>query len=325
MSKSDYAPMMYETIQAVSELNRVKGFDPLKLLRRAVSAKTGEEILMLDLQYKKLWFRMACPKGRLKLKPLRITEKMAIYEAQVFLHSDDAEPVSSFTSSFHASQAPGGQYIQAAQEEAMNMALSDAGFGIQLADVSTPLGKRHFGSEIPVAELEGKTVITTSVKAERPVVTQKVMPSAPSAVPAEPKNPAPAPVSKTVPFVPSGTAQTAVAEEPQAAPCGANQALEILMGGMTKAAPVQQVEQPAAPVVSYTETSPVEEILKFMTLEEAKKVVIDTGSCRGLTMEEAAARRIASVRFYLTAGYESKNNIIRAAAQLVWDSMKKAS
>ena len=38
--------------------------------------------MRLDLRYKKLWFRLACPTGRLKLNALRITEKMAIFEAR---------------------------------------------------------------------------------------------------------------------------------------------------------------------------------------------------------------------------------------------------
>ncbi len=325
MSKSDYAPMMYQQIQAVSDLNKVKGFDPLKLLRRAKSPNTGEEVLMLDLPYKKLWFRLACPKGRLKLKPLRITEQMAIYEAQVFWHRDDVEPISSFTSSILASQAPNGQYIQAAQEEALNMALTDAGFGIQLADVSTPVSQRHFGSEIPVAALEGKAVTTTNPKMV-PSEKQSVAPAAPPVAAPVPPEASQMPVSKSVAFVPPVASQPAVVNEaPKAEAMGANQALEILRGRVDDTAPAP-AEAPAAPVtVSYTESTPVDEILQVMTLEEAKKVVVDVGSCRGMTMEEVAARRIGSVRFYMTEGYESKNNMVRAAARIVWDSLKKAS
>ena len=39
------------------------GFDPLKFLRRTTSRKTGEDVMRLDLRYKKLWFRLACPRG----------------------------------------------------------------------------------------------------------------------------------------------------------------------------------------------------------------------------------------------------------------------
>lgn len=35
--KSNPMPMMYKTIPAVAELNKVQGFDPLKFLRHKVS------------------------------------------------------------------------------------------------------------------------------------------------------------------------------------------------------------------------------------------------------------------------------------------------
>ena len=43
--KSNPMPMMYKTIPAVAELNKVPGFDPLKFLRHKVSRKTNEEML----------------------------------------------------------------------------------------------------------------------------------------------------------------------------------------------------------------------------------------------------------------------------------------
>ena len=39
--KSNPMPMMYKTIPAVAELNKVPGFDPLKFLRHKVSRKTN--------------------------------------------------------------------------------------------------------------------------------------------------------------------------------------------------------------------------------------------------------------------------------------------
>ena len=61
--KSNPMPMMYKTIPAVAELNKVPGFDPLKFLRHKVSRKTNEEMLQLELPYQKLWFRLRHPQG----------------------------------------------------------------------------------------------------------------------------------------------------------------------------------------------------------------------------------------------------------------------
>ena len=76
--KKHHVASLYERSPAVAGLNQIQGFDPCKLLRRTVS-RTGEgEVLILDLRYKKLWFRLAYPQGRLKLNALRITEQLAI-------------------------------------------------------------------------------------------------------------------------------------------------------------------------------------------------------------------------------------------------------
>ena len=77
MNKNEQTATMYESIPAVAELNKVPGFNPLKLLRRIISPENGEEMMQLDLRYKKLWFRLANPKGRIRLNALRITEQMA--------------------------------------------------------------------------------------------------------------------------------------------------------------------------------------------------------------------------------------------------------
>ena len=69
---------------AVQQLRKVPGFDPMKLLRKTISVKTGHPVWKLDLRYKRLWFRLACPNGRMLLKPLRISDQLAIIEAQVY-------------------------------------------------------------------------------------------------------------------------------------------------------------------------------------------------------------------------------------------------
>ena len=51
----------------------------------------------------------------------------------------------------------------------------------------------------------------------------------------------------------------------------------------------------------------------MMTLEQAQEVVVDSGVCRGLTIAEVAKKRPVNLRFYLTPGNKSKDNIVRAA------------
>ena len=108
--------MMYGNNQAVTHLNKVPGFDPLQFLRPAISEKTQEKLMKLDLRYQKLWFRLAHPHGRMKLTALRITDQMAIFEAKVFLDRSDAEPVSSLVASLTRQDTL--NYIKEAQDTA---------------------------------------------------------------------------------------------------------------------------------------------------------------------------------------------------------------
>ena len=135
---------------AVQQLRKVPGFDPMKLLRKTISVKTGHPVWKLDLRYKRLWFRLACPNGRMLLKPLRISDQLAIIEAQVYFSKDDPVPAASFTSEQRRENVPGGEFLRAAQEDALNMALENAGFGIQFCDVSRDYGGELFGSEVPI-------------------------------------------------------------------------------------------------------------------------------------------------------------------------------
>lgn len=145
--------MMYGNNQAVTHLNKVPGFDPLQFLRPAISEKTQEKLMKLDLRYQKLWFRLAHPQGRMKLTALRITDQMAIFEAKVFLDRSDAEPVSSLVASLTRQDTL--NYIKEAQDTALSTALENAGFGLQFADVSVGKEGERYGSVIPVTSVQG--------------------------------------------------------------------------------------------------------------------------------------------------------------------------
>ena len=131
---------------AANALRRVEGFNPLKFLRRIRSEQTGAEVLKLELPYQKLWFRLAFPNGRMVLNNLRITDQLAIFEAIVFSDKGDSEPLSRITATATRSDAPNGQYIQAAQDKALSEALENAGFGIQLCDIAEGAGRSDYGS-----------------------------------------------------------------------------------------------------------------------------------------------------------------------------------
>lgn len=112
--------MLTQAIPAVQQLRRVQGFDPLRFLKR--NANGGIE---LEPRYQRLWFRLACPDGKMLLNRLRVTDQIAVYEAQVFLSREDNQPISNFTAAVEKAQAPAGRYVQAAQDEALKIALDN--------------------------------------------------------------------------------------------------------------------------------------------------------------------------------------------------------
>ena len=317
--KGNQEPMLYTTNAAVASLNHVPGFDPLKFLRRTTSRKTGEDVMRLDLRYKKLWFRLACPTGRLKLHALRITEKMAIFEAKIYRDREDAEPLSSYVANCTLDATPGGLYVEAAQEEALDTALSNAGFGIQFADVGSE--SEEYGSEVPVGakaeiakpvQVKAETTKPVQTKAEVAESVQKQAETVKSAK----ANPLNAIMADDMPVPEQVTAE--VVEKPKTV------VLESVQPAQTPAAQPQNVivleqEPPAA---AYTQSSPVEEIRRQMTYEQAQNVIVDCGTCKGWTLAQVADRRAASLRWYVK-GYQGENNILRAAAAIIWDSLQE--
>ena len=307
--KGNQESMLYTTNATVASLNHVPGFDPLKFLRRTISRKTGEDVMRLDLRYKKLWFRLACPTGRLKLNALRITEKMAIFEAKVYRDREDTEPLSSYVANCTLDATPGGLYVEAAQEEALDIALSNAGFGIQFADVGSE--SEEYGSEVPVgAKAEISKPVQTKAEVAKPV--QKQAESVKSAK----ADPLDAIMADDMPVPEQVTAE--VVEKPKTV------VLESVQSAQTPPEPTQNVivleQEP--PVAAYTQSTPVEEICRQMTCEQEQNVIVDCGTCKGWTLAQVADRRPASLRWYVK-GYQGENNILRAAAAIIWDSLQE--
>lgn len=322
----------------IAELNKVPDFDPLKFLRRT------KDSMRLDLPYQKLWFRMAHPNGRMRVTALRITEQMAIFEARVFLDRSDAEP---FSMSVAQQQLQDNRdFIRGAQNEALSQALTDAGFGIQLISAGAQAAVGHKKADatekkaaeaapIQVERTEPRqTPASTPQKPAAPAAgdfpsnghkTQQRAPVAPetavTALPVEPvEQRLPVEPVKAEKVVPTdtvmATAEPGAVEQTDELPLPTQKA-EMRIEPKGNDAPAQD-EAPA-----YTQNTPVEELLQVMTLEQARQVVVDDGICRGMTIAQVAEKRPVNLRFYLIPG-KSKNNLVRAAAQLVLDSLQKA-
>ena len=288
---------------AVQQLRKVPGFDPMKLLRKTISVKTGHPVWKLDLRYKRLWFRLACPNGRMLLKPLRISDQLAIIEAQVYFDKDDPVPAASFTSEQRRENVPGGEFLRAAQEDALNMALENAGFGIQFCDVSRDYGGELFGSEVPV-QAEAAVVET-----EAPIVDENVAETV-TAMDTDSVSIEQPVVETTVPVAEERKVDAMQDEVPD---------LHVVPPQQEEVAE-EFAEQPQA--ASYTADMDVSEITQRMTVDEAKAVVVQIGTCRGWTLEQVAQRRPASLKWYLY-GCDQADNILKAAASVLLDNLQQ--
>ena len=311
------------TVPAAGALHKVPGFDPLKYLKRVVGSN-GKTTWRLDPAYQRLWFRLACPNGRMLLTPLRVTNQLAIFEAKVFLNRDDPVPAGSFTANKSAQDTR--NYIRDAQEEALKEALDSAGFGIQLCDLTHTAADDASLSPAP----------PTKAKETGPVPTGRtskaVQPDAGEPSPVPPENAAPTlasseptPIEEPKEEIPQGTFD----EAPQEA-VGTEGGQSSLLSMLESSLPAEKTtasQSPETPTAitelevestepPYTDDTPIEQILQCMTMEEAGNVMVQKGTCKGMRMEEIARRRPSSLHFFLTQFCEC-GNIQKAAAHLL--------
>ena len=345
-----------EAALTVRAPQRVLGFDPMKYARQATN-KAGEKVLLLDLKHKKAWFRMACPNGGMVLNPLRVTDQMAIFEARLFADTGDSNPLASFTATRTADKATGTQYIRAAQEDALNEALENAGFGLPLIPVANDSGQKPV---TPAGQMEArpKTVDDGKPAETPPVAAPKQAAADVRAAPNEaPPVQQPNSENKTAPRPAPVSPQPHAAETPRPAPVGPQPRRDA---GTVSSAPAVvdiaaarssagEVAQPAArqeqiatavqPVtniaaerdtpapavedapVTYTADMTVEEIRQRMTLEQAKKIKVQDGTCKGWTLEQVARDRPPSLKWLkFTAPFA--DNVLKAAASIVLDDLE---
>lgn len=321
--------MLVNAVPAVRELRQVKGFDPLKFLKR-----DGGGTPKLDLRYKRLWFRLACPNGRMLLKALRLTDQMAIYEAQVFMSRDEDLPIANFTATVLEKDAPGGAYVRAAQDEALDVALDNAGFGIQLCEVSAdneaaPAANVNQEAEKTEGAMEPARD-AEAVSSEKPVAAE---PSAADPASSQAEETVQANASENVPG-PAPTdvktkQQESVQEAAAESQAGVASLLQTITGqGNAQAVPASSEEEApdsdAAPKgeTLYSEDMTVEDIYARISLEEAGKLIVPFGFCNGWTLSQVADQRPASLK-WLAHGCENGGNILKAAALLLYENMQQ--
>ena len=348
--KTNDSAALYANSISIPEENRVPGFDPLRFLKMT---SVGPK---LDLSTKKVWFRLKYPQGRIILSAQKMDQQLALIEARVFLNKSDTAPAFTSVVQRMLNEVPGGLYVQAAQNAAVEQVLDEAGFTVRYngTPTSSPV---PVVQNVPKAEKAHVSPQTASVVDESMAVKQAPMQAVPEkqtvvqtppaveqSVNEQPviqkQEPMAAPVEEIAPeiaiaeTVAEPVIEKAAVEEPKvevpAKIVNENPpAAEPISTPVLETIPIPTVEEPAETAsaestVPYTTSTPVEEICKLMSVEEALNYVITTGSCKGWTMAQAIARRPASVRFYTTPGYKGDDNILRASAAIVLKSLEES-
>ena len=275
---------------AISELNRVEGFDPTKFMRRLTEVdENGQQNdrMYLEVAYRKLWFRLKHPEGAIRKFMREVNDQFAIMEARVYL--DRKDPEESYIANaivkryFHPEDKLGDKYLEIAETAAVGRALADAGFGIQFTDSSENPESGVVDSPIGMPSVHAANASLSQVN----TITGEVMHT--------PQTPAPA-AANAVPNGVSMAAPTQQAQTVQPAP---------------QAQPV-----PATP--SFTVTTPVEQILPQMTMQFALNYEVDCGVFKGKKLGQVAQEKPQSLEWYVNA-YKGNNNILRAAAKFLLD------
>lgn len=300
--KSDNSAVVYNAESTAAGLNRVKGFDPLKYVR---STENGA---VLDLPYQKLWFRLRHPNGKIRIFIKNLSEKIAAVEARVYFDRADSEPAANCIIS--GVDAEDKVSVEKAQHDAMEKALSDAGFGLQFIPVNPSAVKAEENAVIKKAEKPKQPAKEVKPeKAEEPVkaeIKTEAVKAEPEAAPAKAETEEAPPVTDPLLTVVNNIESGSIKVDEQTGEVIEQQAA---------------AEDEPTPV-SYNKTTPIDEICAVMTLEDAKNYVIDGGPYNGWKMGTLAERRPVKVLEMIIEKYPTEDNILRAATKLILDSMK---
>ncbi len=300
--KSDNSAVVYNAESTAAGLNRVKGFDPLKYVR---STENGA---VLDLPYQKLWFRLRHPNGKIRIFIKNLSEKIAAVEARVYFDRADSEPAANCIIS--GVDAEDKVSVAKAQHDAMEKALSDAGFGLQFIPVNPSAAKAEENAATKKAEKPKQPAKEVKPeKSEEPVkaeIKTEAVKAEPEAAPAKAETEEAPPVTDPLLTVVNNIESGSIKVDEQTG--------EVIE---------QQAAAEGEPTpVSYDKTTPIDEICAVMTLADAKNYVIDGGPYNGWKVGTLAERRPVKVLEMIIEKYPTEDNILRAATKLILDSMK---
>ena len=335
------AAYMYDEVEGIRNLNKVEGFDPRKYMR-IIEQEGRAGKYYLDVAFRKLWFRLKYPEGKIVKKILKLTDQVAIVEARVYLHRNDSEEnfiANALAQKYRTEDGQfGNKFVELAETAAVGRALSDAGFGLQFADkeedIDPEVTEAPFDAQMILSgngidgEVLGEMLSGEDMENGAALPDENI----PGQYGMENYIPMPEEVGQAMGITPAmsqngGVAQQNRQSQPQQNQQQSNQPHpKPAQTPAAKAAP-QSGRQAAnnAPTGKNTQSAagikkdmPVEQIYSMLDRDSAAAVVIPMGYNKGKTLGQVAVEKPANLQWYVDS-YGGPDNLLRAAAKFLID------
>ena len=348
---------MYDEVEGIRNLNKVEGFDPRKYMR-VIQQEGQAGKYYLDVAFRKLWFRLKYPEGKIVKKILKLTDQVAIVEARVYLNRNDAEEnfiANALAQKYMTADGQfGNKFVELAETAAVGRALSDAGFGLQFADKEEDIDPEVTEAPFDPQLLSGNGIdgeVLGEMLSGEDMEGGTVLPdeNIPGQYGIEEYIPMPEEVGQAMGMTPAmqqaGAASKAAGQAAQGmAPTAARQAAPARQTAQPQqSAQAQQPVQGMTPAIqnrqgaqnpgntastkganaqaagSIRKDMPVEQIYSMLNRDSAAAVVIPMGFNKGKTLGQVAVEKPANLQWYVDS-YGGPDNLLRAAAKFLIDA-----
>lgn len=236
----------------------------------------------LDTKYRLLWFRMKYPEGKLVKIPKALNKEYATFEVRVYTDKNDAE--NNFLANGFASR-----YKDDTNEKfGLNFVES-----AETAALGRALKDAGFGTQFcDIALPNDQTIVDAGVHISFDLGNDGIT---------------------TSEDADGSTAENAGAVSVNTEEDETSAKANVTVNAEEKPATEEKVE--------LNKDMPVEELLKKMTIDYAKAIVVDYGIDKGKTLGRLAAERPQGVQYHAS---QAKNNLIRAGAMYLLEQAKSA-
>ena len=349
------AAYMYDEVEEIRNLNKVEGFDPRRYMR--IIGQEGQAgKYYLDVAFRKLWFRLKYPEGKIVKKILKLTDQVAIVEARIYLHRNDPEEnfiANALAQKYRTEDGQfGNKFVELAETAAVGRALSDAGFGLQFADkeedidpevTEAPFEPQFLSGSGIDGEVLGEMFSGEDMENGTALLDEKI----PGQYGIENYIPMPEEVGQAMGMTPAMSQNSGMAPQNRQSQPQQNQQQR---NGVQQSQPRQNQQQsnqpqpkpaqaPAAktapqpgrqaasnaPAGKNTQGAanikkdmPVEQIYSMLDRDSAAAVVIPMGYNKGKTLGQEAVEKPANLQWYVDS-YGGPDNLLRAAAKFLID------